>query len=91
MLGVEAGEGVELLRQLRQGIAHRQRQEVLGLLVARTAIQRLALQPGTHDPPDMLGFAAEGGELLLKIVDMHGARMLPRCAGAVKRSDLGGR
>jgi hypothetical protein len=90
VFGAQTGQAVELAAQLRQGIAHRQWQKVLGLLVTRAGVQRLALQPGTGDPPDVQGLGTEIGEVLVKVVNMHGARMLPLCALAAKRGRLGG-
>jgi len=57
----ETRQSIKFAAYLGQGIAYRQRQEVLGLLVARTGIQRHAAQPGTGNPPDVHGLGTEIG------------------------------
>jgi hypothetical protein len=77
VLGAHPGQAFQFLTQLRQAIAHGQRQEVLGVLAAGAGVQRLALQPGAHHPATVGGQGAEVGEALVDVGDSHGARMLP--------------
>lgn len=88
MLCAQSGQLIERAADLGQGVTHRQRQKVLGFLIARTGIQRHAPQPGAGNTADVHGFGAEVAQALMKVLNMHGARMLPlaRLRGYVSKS-----
>ena len=44
---------------------------MLALLVAGAVIQRQALEPGAVDTADVTGARADGGQLLVKVLNTH--------------------
>ena len=83
MFGTDARQAVQLRGQGGQRLAQRQRQIVVEAPPPRVAVERLAGQPGAHDPAAMSRLGAQGGETLVEIGVAHGERILRHPARAL--------